>query len=252
MAVVFEAGVALGSVAIIHRKRTLGYACMASACLALGLLSVRVFQWGHGWLPGVGKGYVLGPFYVLAAVSGALFVVGIPAIFSTRDGGGGGGWWRRLWRPDPPPGSYRIFVSYRHDDTKHVAGRISDELNRRYGRNVTIFRDVNSIAPGADFRERIISETGSCDVLLAVVGNGWAGRLSDPDDYVRLGVGSVLERGRPIIPLLVDGTPMPSEASLPPALTRFVYRQAIEVRDDPDFHRDIGRLVRALDTCREA
>ena len=251
MAVVFEAGVALGSVAIIHRKRTLGYACMASACLALGLLSVRVFQWGHGWLPGVGKGYVLGPFYVLAAVSGALFVAGIPAIFSRRDDDEGGDDGPEEGEDvQPPPPSYRIFVSYRRDDTPDMAGRISDELNRRYGRKLTIFRDVDSIPPGADFRQYISGEIEKCDVLLSVVGNGWTGRLNDPDDYVRLEVESVLRSGTPIIPLFVDGTSMPSEASLPSALSEFVYRQGIKVRSDPDFHRDIDRLVSALDGYR--
>jgi hypothetical protein len=39
---------------------------------------------------------------------------------------------------------------------------------------------------------------------------------------------------------------MPSEASLPASLKGLTYRQSLEIRSDPDFHRDVDRLINGL------
>jgi hypothetical protein len=59
----------------------------------------------------------------------------------------------------------RVFVSYRRADTPHVAGRLFDRLEARFGTG-NVFMDVDSIEPGLDFAEAI----GACDVLLALIG----------------------------------------------------------------------------------
>ena len=40
----------------------------------------------------------------------------------------------------------RIFVSYRRDDTQHVAGRLADWIAQRFGEG-HVFMDVDSIEP---------------------------------------------------------------------------------------------------------
>jgi hypothetical protein len=59
----------------------------------------------------------------------------------------------------------------------------------------------------------ITRAVGSCDVLLALIGERWltisdehGGRcLDDPDDFVRLEIEAALTRKVRVIPILVDG-----------------------------------------------
>jgi hypothetical protein len=71
-------------------------------------------------------------------------------------------------------------------------------------------------------------------------------RLQDPRDFVRIEVEAALKRNILIIPLLVRGASMPEEDQLPPSLQKLVYRNAISIRPDPDFHRDMDRLIAAI------
>ena len=56
-----------------------------------------------------------------------------------------------------------------------------------------------------------------------------------------------LQRGIPVIPVLVDGVEVPDEKDLPQSLANLAYRNAIMVRTDPDFHHDMDRLVRGIE-----
>jgi hypothetical protein len=148
----------------------------------------------------------------------------------------------------------QIFVSYRRSDSADVTGRIYDRLIGRFDKNL-IFKDVDSIPLGLDFKEYLDKKVGECDVLLAIIGDRWldasdgsgARRLNDPSDFVRIEIESALERGIPVIPLLVRGATMPREESLPISLRKLVYRNGIPIRSDPDFHRDMDRLIKALE-----
>jgi len=92
---------------------------------------------------------------------------------------------------------------------------------------------------------------GSCDVLLAVIGDDWlrtsgsgaAKRLDDAKDFVRIELEAALQRDIPVIPVLVRGADVPKESDLPPTLGGIAYRNGIAVRPDPDFHRDMDRLI---------
>jgi hypothetical protein len=41
---------------------------------------------------------------------------------------------------------------------------------------------------------------------------------------------------------------MPTEESLPPSLRKLIYRNGIPIRPDPDFHRDMDRLISAIES----
>jgi hypothetical protein len=47
--------------------------------------------------------------------------------------------------------------------------------------------------------------------------------------------------------LLVHGTKMPSPDELPEALQELTFRNGIPIRPDPDFHKDMDRLINGLD-----
>jgi len=144
----------------------------------------------------------------------------------------------------------KIFISYRRDDTLAFTGRLHDKLTDRFGRD-QVFMDFDNIPLGSDFREHLHVSLEKCDVLLAVIGPNWTGkvadanknRLSDPADFVRLEIQVALERNIPIIPVLVGDATMPSEEDLPPDLKPLLYRQAAAVDMARDFHVHAQRLI---------
>jgi len=146
-----------------------------------------------------------------------------------------------------------IFVSYRRQDSADVTGRIYDRLVQHFDK-AHVFKDVDSIPLGVDFREHLGGVVGKCDVLLAVVGNEWLAadstgrrRVDDTKDFVRIEIEAALERNIPVIPLLVRGASVPDENDLPASLAPLSFRNGIAVRSDPDFHRDMDRLIAGLE-----
>ncbi|HZM23896.1 MAG TPA: toll/interleukin-1 receptor domain-containing protein [Anaerolineales bacterium] len=149
--------------------------------------------------------------------------------------------------------SPKIFISYRRADSADVTGRIYDRLIQQFGKSA-IFKDVDSIPPGVDFKTHLEKAVGRCKIFLVVIGDRWLdatdskrrNRLQDPNDFVRIEIESALSRNILVIPLLVRGAVMPAEKQLPPSLRKLVYRNGISIRSDPDFHGDINRLIDAI------
>ena len=56
-----------------------------------------------------------------------------------------------------------------------------------------------------------------------------------------------LARDIPVIPVLVADAEVPSEEELPAELRELAYRNGISVRPDPDFHKDVDRLISGLE-----
>jgi hypothetical protein len=56
-----------------------------------------------------------------------------------------------------------------------------------------------------------------------------------------------LDRGIPVIPVLVRRAIMPSSTDLPLAIRSLAYCNGISVRSDPDFHRDMDRLIEQIE-----
>ncbi len=147
-----------------------------------------------------------------------------------------------------------VFISYRRDDSPDVTGRIYDRLVQHYGKD-SIFKDVDSIPFGVDFRKHLHEMVGKCDVVLAVIGDGWltasaspgSRRLDDQADFVRIELEAALQRDIRIVPLLVKDAAMPKDEDLPPTLKELAYRNGIAIRHDPDFHVDMDRLMKSLD-----
>jgi hypothetical protein len=155
-------------------------------------------------------------------------------------------------------GQGKCFISYRRHDSADAAGRIYDRLVARYGHD-RIFKDVDNIPLGSDFRKVIGEAVSGCVVLLAIIGREWLTvgnehgqrRIDDPTDFVRIEIEIALQRNIPVIPLLVRDASMPHASALPECLREMVYRNGIQVRSDPDFHRDMERLLQALDKLLE-
>lgn len=146
----------------------------------------------------------------------------------------------------------RIFINYRREDAAGFAGRIKDELERHFG-DVDVFRDVDDIISGEDYVERLDRALAECRVLIAVIGSDWLnaknargiGRLHDANDFVRREISAALTGEVRVIPVLVAGARMPSEADLPDDLKLLARRQAHELSDSR-WDYDIGQLVDAI------
>ncbi len=147
----------------------------------------------------------------------------------------------------------RIFVSYRRDDARGDAGRLTDNLKARFGEK-QIFRDIEAIEPGVDFVEAINRAVGASTVLLAVMGPNWLKiadergnrRLDDPSDFIRLEVGAALKRNIRVVPVLVGDASMPRAEQLPPDLESFARRQAHEL-SDLRWEFDVAQLMNTIE-----
>jgi hypothetical protein len=147
-----------------------------------------------------------------------------------------------------------LFISYRREDSADVTGRIYDRLSIHFGA-VNVFKDVNSIPLGLDFREVISHAVAKASVVVVVVGRDWLGsssdsenaRIHDQTDFVRTEVAAALNQKKPVIPILVSGAKMPIEADLPDEIKSFSYRNGVKVRPDPDFDHDVERLIKGIE-----
>jgi hypothetical protein len=152
------------------------------------------------------------------------------------------------------PGQHkpRVFLCYRRADSSDVTGRIYDRLIAAFGSDA-VFKDVDDIPLGVDFRSHIHAALSQTNVFLVIIGPRWADtnadgtvRISAPGDHVRVEIAFALQTNIPLIPVLVSGARMPTEQELPRDIGLLIYRNAVPIRPDPDFNNDMDRLVRGI------
>src|SRR5262245_55320403 len=131
----------------------------------------------------------------------------------------------------------KVFISYRRNDSAGHAGRVHDRLQQEFGQDL-LFMDVDAIPLGANFVKVLRAEVAKCDALLAMIGPGWLDardengkrRLDNCDDFVRVEIGTALNRGIPVIPILLEGTRIPKADQLPDDLKELALRNGLDVR----------------------
>jgi len=149
------------------------------------------------------------------------------------------------------PHAGRIFISYRRKDSGYVAQAIRDRLVREFGPDA-VFMDIDDIPLGVDFREHVANALARCRIVLAVIGDLWAGagdgtrRIDDPEDLVRVELEIALRLAIPVIPVLVGHAVMPAAAAVPGSLRQIVYRNAAEVRSGKPLGRNLDDLARGI------
>jgi oligopeptide transport system substrate-binding protein len=155
------------------------------------------------------------------------------------------------------PSSGKLFICYRRSDSADIAGRLYDRLASHFGRDA-IFKDVDSIPLGIDFRVHVEGTLKQCNVVLVIIGRHWletttaegTRRLDDETDYVRIEIQTALAREIPIVPILVHDAHVPKVSELPAPLQGLAHRNGAAIRADPHFNADvsfvIGRLEKAM------
>ncbi len=148
---------------------------------------------------------------------------------------------------------HSVFISYRRADTWGHAGRLSDDLERHFGRSV-VFRDIDSIDAGVDFVHALERAIGEARVCMVMIGDTWLSELADdgsrrldaPDDHVRREIEIALATPELLVlPVLVEGAGMPSAEELPASLQRLARLQAVELSESR-WDYDVSRLAAVL------
>ena len=146
-----------------------------------------------------------------------------------------------------------IFLSYRRADSAAVVDHLYDRLVARYGREC-IFRDIDNIPLGKDFRDHIGTVIGGCDIVLAIIGPCWHGgrgasanRILREDDPVRIEIEVAIEAGALVIPILVGGAEMPNRQKVPPSLHGLPALNAATLATGRDFEHHLTLLFKKLD-----
>ena len=145
--------------------------------------------------------------------------------------------------------SHKIFISYRRDDGAAHARIIRDRLAAKFGEG-RIFLDVDNLLAGQRFDQELEQVLADCDVVIAVIGPRWveligAHNTNERPDYVRQELASALLRGIPVIPVLVDGAPLPKAEMLPAEIQSLVMHQMHTVSHE-HLARDIEGLTAAI------
>jgi hypothetical protein len=141
----------------------------------------------------------------------------------------------------------KIFISYRREDGGDAAGRIRDWLvmHLRISR-ADIFMDVATISPGDDFMMVIERAIGQCRAMIVLISPSWVAQINTSgESFVRSEVETALEKGVPVIPLLVGGAQLPDAEQLPEKLRALKRLNAQPVRHE-SFDYDMGLVGRKL------
>jgi hypothetical protein len=150
--------------------------------------------------------------------------------------------------------SPNIFISYRRSDTAGHARLLFRDLAQYFDAG-HIFFDRESIESGDVFPDRLRNGIADAKVMLAVIAADWLNvadadgrrRLEVPGDLVRLELALALGQGKRVIPVLIDGTPMPSAATLPEVLKPLATRDAQALGGKSyEYDRQLAELVRVL------
>jgi hypothetical protein len=144
----------------------------------------------------------------------------------------------------------RVFISYRREDTAPEAGRLYDRFGLLLGKK-NVFLDVGAIDAGEDFEQKIRAEIGRADAILVLIGKRWMmpasaeekPRLWNERDHVRAEVRTGLLGKALVLPVLVDGAPMPDAGLLPEDIAGITKRNAPPLRSNT-FDSDFDLIAR--------
>jgi hypothetical protein len=140
-----------------------------------------------------------------------------------------------------------VFLSFRPEDAAW-AERIRDRLGNRAA--------PGDLGRGADFANGLKVRARGLEAVVLIIGPTWLTKtLADPSDPARLEAEAALGEKIRVIPVLVDGAPMPAASALPESLKALAHLRPIELSSGR-FDSDMAPLMkiksgRAIDLSRE-
>jgi len=137
----------------------------------------------------------------------------------------------------------KAFVSYQRTDTALAAHALGYAL--RLGGHEA-FVDTGSIGGGELYRQVISSAVSTSNVVFALIGPAFdVQRLHEPTSVVAYEWQRARFHGATVVPILVDGGSMPTDAALPSPLRWITRRNALALRRG-SFTTDIDACVAAV------
>ena len=138
-----------------------------------------------------------------------------------------------------------VFISYRRDDCPYAAHLVF-ELLKQY---TPVTFDVSTIPKGVDFAQHLKAKVSECDILLAVIGDGWITSknrqlLESTDDWVRIEIESALTSKIPVLPVLVGNALMPKVDDLPKELQSLANINASTLRAGENLQHHLDQLIK--------
>jgi hypothetical protein len=152
---------------------------------------------------------------------------------------------------DTEPKSFKpwMFFNHRRRDVPFASDRVFAAIEREFGTAAT-FRDIDAMQGGTSFPQEISRCIESCPVFICIIGEHWMAELrrrsgkDEGKDWVAKEIGMALgEAGKIVLPILIGLTEMPSSDCLPDPIKKLSSQHAVVVRRDPDFEKDIQRLL---------
>ena len=146
----------------------------------------------------------------------------------------------------------KAFISYRRQDSPGHVRAVHDRLRQHFHPD-QVFMDVEDIPLGTDFVTVLDKNLRDCVAMIVMIGPDWLNmrgangkrRLDNENDFVRLEISQALRRNITVIPILVDGAMMPTEAELPEVLKPLARRQALEL-DNKHYDYGVNTLIQEL------
>ena len=128
---------------------------------------------------------------------------------------------------------WNVFLCYRREDTRWVAGSLADALRNRFGAD-NVFVDVDRARVG-NWRERVNDALATSAAMLVLIGPGWLEEIekrAEIEDEVRYEIGSALSRGTAVVPVTVGQARVPDRDSLPPDIAPIADQEVNQLGED--------------------
>ena len=143
-----------------------------------------------------------------------------------------------------------IFLSYKRSDDPGYVARLADSLERLFGEG-TVFRDVDSMRAGSNWKKSLARNVSGAEIVLAVIGPAWqdliAGGSSEESDWVRFELNQAHGLDVPVIPVRLAQTVFDQERDLG-NLAWMTDLQFFELADGQGrWEADLARLAKEIE-----
>lgn len=129
-----------------------------------------------------------------------------------------------------------IFINYRTADGPYVPELIYERLEEQFGGD-QVFLDAE-LEPGRSFHPELERRLKLSTVLIVSIGARWLELTDDSGirlldrthDYVRWEIETSLKREIHVVPVLLEGAPLPRAQQLPQSIADLAGHQSLEIR----------------------
>jgi formylglycine-generating enzyme required for sulfatase activity len=150
----------------------------------------------------------------------------------------------------------KVFLCYRGSDLSGkaplIAGKIVQRLKASYGQDSVIL-DPGLLPPGADVPSFMKGFVSRADVFVVLIGPQWAELMrrhaQDPQDLHRLQIEAALKADLPVMPVVIDTTPMPSPDELPASVARLAEQPRFRLSVESELSTQMGQLMHHIEAA---